>query len=132
MAISIDVRYYVSEKQDNMLCYLLRCVVESATGMSKDIFIFQRNVAPAESANAQPTDQFVCLADPVDLEEIPPLVPNLQDEMPYYRSDTVDLLFRDMVTLQETQTLIAQDIQLLVDSLKAADVLIPMTEDVYA
>jgi hypothetical protein len=132
MAISIDVRYYVSVKQNAMFCYLLKVVAESAVEMPKEIFIFQRNVAPAQTANAQPTDQFTCLADPVDLEEIPVDVPDLLNEMPYYRSATVDLLFRDMITLEETKTLIAEDIQILVNSLKAATDVQVMEEVTYA
>lgn len=132
MAISIDIRYYVTTKQHELFCYALRVVAVQATEMAKEIFVFQRNVAPAMSENTQPTDQFVCLADPVDLEEFPVDSPDLDNEMPYYRADEVTLLFRDMTSLQETQELIASDVQQLVDSLKAQSSLELMQEVTYA
>jgi hypothetical protein len=58
--------------------------------------------------------------------------PDLPNEMPYYRSDEVTLLFRDMTSLQETQTMIASDVQQLVDSLKAQANLEIMQEATYA
>ena len=132
MAISIDIRYYVSQKQEGLFSYDLRVVAVNAVDMPKEIFIFQRNVAPAESANDQPTDQFVCLADPVDMQEVPVNAPDLANEMPYYRSAEVLLRFRDMTTLGETKDLIDQDIQILVDSLKAAASMDVMEEKTYA
>ena len=129
MAITIDVRYSVNEKQEGLFSYDLKVEVLAATDMPEEIFIFQRCVEPAESVNTQPTDQFVCLADPVDLQEVPVNVPDPANEMPYYRTKEVLLRFRDMTTLTETKDLIAQDVQLLVDSLKAAATL-TATEDV--
>lgn len=119
MAASIDIRYYVTQKQHDLYCYALRVVATAATDMPEEIFVYQRNVAPAMAANTQPTDQFVCLADPVDFEEIPLSSPDLAAEMPYYRVAEVTLLFRDMTTLAETKGLIDSDIQLLVDSINA-------------
>jgi hypothetical protein len=68
----------------------------------------------------------------VDLEEVPVGSPDLPNEMPYYRTDTVLLRFRDMLTLQECQALMDSDIQMLVNSLKAAAALELMTEKTYA
>ena len=131
MAISINIRYYVSQRQNNLFAYMLRVVAIAATEMSKEVFVFQRNVAPAETANAQPTDQFICLADPVDLEDIPVGSPNLPAEMPYYRTDTVDLMFRSMEELEDTRSLIDSDVQGLVNSLKLAAILEVMEDKTY-
>ena len=127
MAISIDVRYYTNKVQENLFSYDLRVEVVSATEMPKEIFIFQRSIKDILIA-----DRFTCIADPVDLEEVPVRTPDLADEMPYYRTSLVTLRFRDMQELTECQTLMDQDIQLLVTSLKEAGTLVPMTETVYA
>ena len=119
MAISITVKYYRSEIITGLQSYDLRVVAESATDMSKKIFVFQRMV-PIPPIPATPDDRFTCLADPVDLEEIPEDAPDLDNEMPYFRVDEVTLRFRDMTTLEEVKNLIDEDVQRLVDSLKAA------------
>jgi hypothetical protein len=135
MAISITVKYYRSEIKPNLQSYDLQVVVESAVGMPKEIFVFQRNVQPALPANIVsgiPQDQFISLADPVDLEEFPTNQPDLAHEIPYFRVASVTLRFRDLTLLEETQAFIAQDIQDLVDALKAAANVALVEEVTYA
>ena len=47
MAVSITVKYYRSEPTPLLQSYDLKAVVESATDMPKEVFVFQRGVAPA-------------------------------------------------------------------------------------
>jgi len=129
MAIEIDIRYHYPEVQGNMQSYDLRVEVSSATEMPEDIFVMQKGIAPARDGGGEPTDQFICLADPSDLEEYPPDAPALEQDIPYYRVKDITLRFRDMDTLNETQVLLAADIQNLVNALKAADSFAP-TDDV--
>ena len=89
----------------------------------------QRGVpVPGEDAE-DVDDSFVCLADPVDLEEYPVDTPDLANEMPYFRVKDITLRFRSMEILEETMALLADDIQNLVNALKAAEV-IPLYEEV--
>jgi len=129
MAISITVRYDRSEPLPQLQSYDLHVVVESATEMPKEIFIFQQGVAPAYAKNEPPTDRFICLADPVDLEEVPIGAPDIPNEMPYFRLSEVLLRFRSYSELEDTRNLLGQDIQRLVNSLKAAASL-PVTDEV--
>lgn len=125
MAASIVVRFYRSKLQQSLQGYDLRVVAVSAVEMPVEIFVFQRGVAPAVSPDAQggqqhgATDQFCCLADPVDLEEFPVGAPDLANEIPYYRVADVTLRFRSVDLLAEAQGLIADDIQALVTSLNS-------------
>lgn len=130
MAVSITIRYSRSEPTPLLQSYDLQILVTAATDMPKEIFVFQRGVAPATPAGLQPpSDRFICIADPVDLEEFPVGAPALNAEMPYYRLDTVTLRFRSMTELEFTRDLIEDDVNRLVAALKAAGTL-PVTEDV--
>jgi hypothetical protein len=118
MAVDLTVKYYRTKITKELQSYDLRIVVESATDMPEKIFMFQRRTP-------QPTgmdpDEFICIADPVDLEEVPEDSPDLGNEMPYFRLSEVTLRFRDMTTLEEVRTRVGLDLQKLVDSLNAAE-----------
>ena len=120
MAVTLTVKYYRSAVLPQRQSYDLRVAVDAATDMPEEVFVMQRGAAPAPTAGAETTDQFTCIADPVDLEEYPPDAPALDQEIPYYRIKDVTFRFRSMVILEETQALIAADLQALVNSLKAA------------
>ncbi|MCM8829302.1 MAG: hypothetical protein NC902_08530, partial [Candidatus Omnitrophica bacterium] len=79
-----------------------------------EIFILKRTTAAAPSK-----DEFICIADPVDLAEYPVNAPNLDDNMPYYRVSEIVLLFRSYIELSETKDLIDKDIRKLVSNLNA-------------
>jgi hypothetical protein len=131
MAISIKVQYSRSEPTEHLFSYDLKIEVLEATDMPEEIFVFERRTSPPLQTGGDPTDKFVCIADPVDLQEFPPNAPALDDEMPYFRVTEVTLRFRSMVTLEETKDLIDEDIQLLVNSLKAAENVVPVEEKTY-
>jgi len=125
MAVSIKVQYSRSpiDSVPPPQSYDLNVKVLTATDMPKEIFILQRgltvpNTPPAPNLPAE--DTFICLADPVDLEEIPTGAPNLAREMPYFRVSEITLRFRAMETLDETLELLDDDIGQLVDALKIA------------
>jgi hypothetical protein len=130
MAASITIKYYRSEPTPLLQSYDLKAVVEAATDMPKEIFVFQRGVAPATPDGVQlPGDRFICIADPVDLEEFPPNAPALNVEMPYYRLKEVTVRFRSLTELEYTRELMDEDVQRLVNALKATETL-PVTEEV--
>lgn len=127
MAVGIVVKYYRSQIVEELQSYDLRVYIDSATDMPKEIFVFQRGLAPAYEGGGPPTDRFICLADPVDMEEWPVNAPNLDAEIPYFRTREVTLRFRSVQELEDTRILIDQDIQRLVNALKAA-ASIPLVE----
>jgi len=64
----------------------------STEGMATKIFIWQRDSIP-ESDDFK--DIFIGVATPVDIDDIPEDTPNLEGEMPYYRTNVVELWFRN-------------------------------------
>lgn len=118
--MNITVNYTVLGQGESSppQAYGLEVEVTSAVGMSDKIFVFQRNtVSNTDPQTADQVDEFVSLADPVDLVQYPEDAPDLANGMPYYRKNTVLLLFRSMVELDETRTLLDADIAELVRSL---------------
>lgn len=132
MSASINVRYEQSTSQNGLYGYALRVVVTNAVGMPAEIFMFQRGADPAPGAGEQPQDRFVCIADPVDLDEVPPLAPDLKNEIPYYRKSEVTLGFRCVSDRQEVLDDIAGDIATLVVSINKMAELTDTTEVTYA
>ena len=132
MAASLTVKYWVSEVEAHLQSYDLKVEAVSATDMPTEVFVLQRGVAPALRPGAGPTDVFQCIADPVDLEEFPVDVPDLANEMPYYRVAEVMLRFRSMSELDEVRDGIGEDLQGLVDALKIAASLTVFEEITYA
>jgi len=117
----LTIRYYGPEVEEELQSYDLRVVATVAADMPKEVFVFQRIVDSATDPAANALgDQFISIADPVDLEQYPVGAPDLANDIPYYRLDEVTLRFRDMLTLEETRNLMAEDFQRLVDSLNAA------------
>lgn len=132
MAISITVQYYRSEIVKNLQSYDLQVVVESAVEMPEEIFVMQAMQSPASPGGITKPDLFTCIADPVDLEEFPASTPDLSSEMPYYRVSEITLRFRSMELLEQCQQLIDEDIQGLVNALKAAQAVVLQSEVTYA
>lgn len=130
MAISLTVDYSTNAIQENLFSYDLVVEVKSAINMPTEIFIFQRQVPPSDTPTVI-IDVFQCIADPVDLEEVPVNSPDLANEMPYYRKNKVTLRFRSMSELADALLLIKQDIAKLVQSLIEAENLGTPEEVVY-
>ena len=132
MAISLEVRYSKQEEEHQRQSYDLKVEVLNAVDVSSKIFVFQRSVLSVMDADAnREMDQFVNIASPVDLEETPEDSPDLSNDMPYFRKASVTLRFRSMIELEETMEAIAEDIQELVDALKAAETLQVMETVTY-
>jgi hypothetical protein len=94
--------------------------VESASGVPKEIFVFQRGVRRlVAGALSDAPDEFVSVADPVDLEAYPADSPDPRAEMPYYRLSKVELRFRSLVDMEEVWNYIRQDVDGLMAALSA-------------
>jgi hypothetical protein len=98
--------------------YTLNLEVTASEDMPMEIFVFQAAVAPALTNGEDPYDEFVNIASPVDLEEIPVDPPVAVTDNPYYRGTKLTLKFRSLVELNTTWNYIKSDIQGLIDALK--------------
>lgn len=118
MAISIVVQFtrtQLTELTD--LCWRLTAEVTEATDMTSKIFVMHR--VPEVAGESNYTDSFETVADAQDIERIPEDSPDLANEQPYYRVDTVELLFKDATTLEDIRSEMALLIQRTVEELKA-------------
>ena len=131
MPVQLNTRYQLTKPEAGIQSFDLIVTITSATDMPEEVFIFQRGVAPAASVDEAPTDTFVCIADPVDLEEFPVNSPDLLNEIPYYRMSTVTLRYRSMSELEEARDMIAADLDALVKSLKVSNTLTIFLETGY-
>ena len=95
--------------------YALKVKVVEAEEMSTAVFIFQRPKTGPDGTREP--DKLICVAVAVVMEDVPELNPDLADEMPYYRVDTVELVFRNLIDLANTDSDIKQDIADLVQSI---------------
>ncbi len=120
MAASLGVKYWITEAEKGLQSYDLRVEIFEASDMPKELFVMHRGMAPALRPGDGPTDSFQCVADPVDLEEFPTTAPDLANEVPYYRVSDVTLRFRSVGELEEVRAGIEEDLQGLVNALKAA------------
>jgi len=132
MAVELKVKYHQTEVQPGLQSYDLRVEVVSATDMPTKIFVMQRGAPPAPMVGETVTDRFICIADPVDLEEFPEDDPDIDNEIPYYRIDDITLRFRSLDILQETRDLIDADLKQLVKTMKLVAVMEVLEEVTYA
>jgi len=76
--------------------------VVSAEGCSPNVFVYQRATKGAPMEDGSPRDEFVCVADELDEDEIPVDEPDMERNVPYYRVGSVELLFRNPDLMYET------------------------------
>lgn len=100
--------------------YSMRVEVTEHTEMTDKIFVMQEGV---RSLDADPGTFFVKVATLSDLNEFPEDAVEEPEEgeteIPYYRISSIDLVFRDMITLYETKILLQKDINSLVRDVNA-------------
>lgn len=123
--MSITVRKTISPITENMQSFDMTLEITSASDMPMEVFVFKRGLPvlapPPSAAPATPyPDIFISIADPVDLEEYPVGAPDMANSDPYFRLKIVTLRFRSLVELNRTWVYINEDLQGLVNSLKAA------------
>ena len=111
---TLTAEYYTTPTTVAMQAYTLRVVVTSASGLDREVFMFQRGAAVPPTSAESIIDNFVCICDPVDMEEIPVGAPDPLNEMPYYRLNEVTLSFRSVTELLATKDDIATDLTDLV------------------
>jgi hypothetical protein len=98
--------------------YAMIVEVTNAVETAEEIFVIQKGIAPAISnAQPEPTDQFIKVASPVDLQNYPPSPDDLVEDMPYYRVSSVELWFRTEEERDDTWALIQEDVASLLNFL---------------
>lgn len=79
----------------------LKMEVISSDKCSPYVFVYQRSVLGKPMEDGSPRDEFTCVADELDEDEIPVNEPDLNRNVPYYRTDSVELLFRNSDLMYE-------------------------------
>ena len=114
---SITVQYYRSPSHVSQVYgYALRVKVTKSEGMPSKIFVYQRG--KMRTNDGKFIDHFINIASPVDMDNVPEDEPSLENNIPYYRKDTVKLYFRCLQDLEECKDDISGDIFHLVQTYK--------------
>ena len=109
----LTVRYSttIPDKHPAIYAYSLKVEVTKAVGYPSHLFVFQRS---PDNNEGDAVDTFIQIASPLEVDEVPENAPDLQNNMPYYRSDKVVLWFRNMEDLELAKNKIKDDLQTLV------------------
>ena len=87
-------------------------------GMTTKVFVWQRN-AVLDTTDFD--DTFIGVASPIDLEEIPADAPDIDNEMPYYRTAEVELWFRNYDDFQFYSTRIQTKLSMLLAAINGLE-----------
>ena len=79
----------------------LEVVEEETSGCSPYVYVYQRAAFGKPMQDGSPRDEFVCVADELDEDEIPVNEPDMARNVPYYRVSSVELLFRNSDMMYE-------------------------------
>ena len=71
------------------------------TPLQKEVFVYRRS-ATSTMSDGSARDEFICVADELDEDEIPVNEPDLERNIPYYRTADMELLFRNSDLMYET------------------------------
>lgn len=97
-------------------------VASDAHLMPDEIFAFRQ--IPLQPGTAETSEVFDHVCSPVDLEEYPIGAPLTNAVPPWFRTDTVDLVYRTREQAMEALQLIVQDVISLINGMNTADVLV--------
>lgn len=121
--VRLRVDFKETSGGDGVLAYGLRAEVTEAVGIPKEIFVYHRT--PRQLATGFPWDMeivdlFQNVATPVDIEET---IPERQadEHTKYYRSSSLNLLFRNQDDVNKAKTTIDEDIADLVENWRSLE-----------
>lgn len=109
----IAVEYKQTSTKDGLYAYALHVSASSPEGYDSHVFVYQRQpprMDPFGKFGGVRDDVFVNVATPVDMADIPCDQPDIEHGMPYYRSSTVDLWFRNLEDTERAKREIDRDI----------------------
>lgn len=100
-------------------------VIESSTGVPKELFVWERHSIPnVEQGGIELKDRFLCVAKVSDLSVYPVGNPDLTSRIPpFYRLSTVDLLFSSPEDFLLTWNDIRSDLTMLLKMLVELELL---------
>lgn len=108
--ITVSYESATPEHYPSVYAHALKVEVVSAIGYPDHIFVFQRS---KPDSNGDCVDEFIQIAAPLEIEEVPEDAPDLQNGMPYYRAKSVTLYFRTIEDLELAKAKIDEDIGML-------------------
>lgn len=106
--------YRQTTTKDGLYAYALHVSVESDE--DPHVFVYQRytpTMNPYGRTDLVVNDEFINIATPVDMYDIPVDEPDPCHGMPYYRSSTLDLWFRNLEDLERAKGDIDKDLESL-------------------
>lgn len=130
MSATLQVRYLTQKSTEPRYSYEFTAIAEEPEEMSEKIFIFQAKV-PSINDPSDILEQFVCIATPVDLDEMPEDAPDLANNKPFYRKNSVTLRFKSAIEMDDAKQIMHYDIAKLVKSMAVADNIIAEDVVVY-
>lgn len=104
-SVVVEVTYTprgAGRRRRRLPMHRLKLQVVSVEGCSPNVFVYRRATKGAPMEDGSPCDEFVCVADELDEDEIPVGEPDMERNVPYYRTDSVELLFRNPDLMYET------------------------------
>lgn len=93
-------------------------VVNTSENMPREIFVHQLNPSPSPKCTTHTHNEFIAVAGPLDLVNIPVGAPNVNY---YHRLSTADLLIESVSLVEVTVNSIRESVQQLVDGLRQLD-----------
>lgn len=121
---SLTLRVWASGVNSALADRGLKLEVTNAVGMSDAVFVWQRAAAGGD-------DMFVSVAAPSDLNDIPENSPNILNEMPYYRTNTVEIWFRNDSDFMYYKDLLQLHVEKLVTQVNQLSEVTLQTEVTY-
>jgi len=100
-SVKVEVTY-TPRATGKLPIHRLKMHVVGAQGCSPNVFVYRRATRGAPMEDGSPRDEFMCVADELDEDEIPVGEPDMERNVPYYRVDAVELLFRSRDMMYET------------------------------
>jgi hypothetical protein len=97
--------------------YRLVLTVTDTLGIEPELFLYARRTLNPTSG--EQADAFISICSPSDIEEFPVGAPDPDADLPFFRLDSVDLLFRNPELMLETYNAILQDFAELARSMDA-------------
>ena len=110
--VGIRVRYSetIPEQHPAIYAYALKVEILSSDVCSDKLFLFQRS---KEGLDDSWVDEFIQIASPLDIEEVPEDAPDLANNMPYFRKKEVTVWFRCVEDMKLAKEKIKSDLQTL-------------------
>lgn len=109
--MKLKTTYKQTTTKDGLYAYALHVSVESDD--DPNVFVMQRSTMtmnPFGQTDLWFNDEFVNIATPVDMYDIPVGQPDPCHGMPYYRTSEIDLWFRNLEDLEQAKKDIDEDL----------------------